>query len=150
LEPVAEQKLANLDRVRTQMSRNILAQQFANVADGSAASSYFYSRYGDRLPRGGFAPLLIGRGGAVGYRPVIQQFPEGNQMMGMAIISADRRYVRFSLLGGAPIASGITNVDTFTFAGTDTGTQAGGGIGGGAGGGGFGGGGFGGGGGGFF
>ena len=107
------------------------------------------SRLGEGLdPLGGpLDPRLWGRRGAVGFRPQIQSFPEGNQMMGMAIISADRRYVRFTLMGGAPISSGITNVDTFNFVTGDTGNQGGGG--GGFGGGGFGGGGFGGGGGGF-
>ena len=151
-EPVAEQKLANLQLARMELGREILAQQFQNLSDPSVAASYYYgggagSGWGAR----GLAALLIGRPGAVGYRPQITTLPEGNQMMGMAIISADRRYVRFSLLGG-PIASGVTDVSTFNFVtGEDGGGGTGGiggggggiggGIGGGGGGGGFGGGG---------
>jgi hypothetical protein len=66
--------------------------------------------------------------------PVITQFPEGNQMDALAIISADRRYVRFTLFGTQPIASTISDVQTFSFVSANS--QTGGGLGGGLGGGG--------------
>jgi hypothetical protein len=135
-EPLAEQKLARLDEARMQVGQAVLAQQFSDVQDSSAMREYLY-RTG-RLGGSRFTPLMIGRSRGVGFRPIVTPFPEGNQMSSMAVISADRRYVRFSLLSGAPIASGITNVDTFQFAGGTTagvGGGAGGGVGGGIGGG---------------
>jgi uncharacterized membrane protein YgcG len=148
-QPVAEEKIANLQRVRQDMGRQILAQQYRDVEDSSAARDYALAmRRG--IASGAIDPRLFGRRGRVGFRPQIQIFPEGNQMNAMAIISADRRYVRFSLLGSAPISSGITDVQTFSFAGgtqnQQGGGQGGGGFGGGGGGFGGGGGGFGGGG----
>ena len=150
-EPVAAEKIANLQRVRQDMGRQILAQQYEGVQDSSAARDYALSvRRG--IASGAIDPRIFGRRGRVGFRPQIQVFPEGNQMDAMAIISPDRRYVRFSLLGSAPIASGITDVQTFSFVGGTGGNQQGGGGlgGGGGGGGGLGGGGGQGGGGGFF
>jgi hypothetical protein len=143
-EPVAEQKLANLQRARAELGREILAQQFQLAQDRSASAGYFFPT-GVRSSYSRALNALFGRPGAVGVRPVIQQFPEGNQLMAMAIISADRRYVRFSMIGQMPISSGITRVDTFNFVTGEGDTQGGGGnfggLGGGAGGG-FGGGGF--------
>jgi plasmid stabilization system protein ParE len=145
LEPVAAEKIANVQRIRQDMGRQILAQHYEDVQDPSAARDYALSmRRG--IASGAIDPRLLGRRGRVGFRPVIQVFPEGNQMNAMAIISPDRRYVRFSLLGSAPIASGITDVQTFSFAGGTGGQQFGGGGGQGGGGQGGGGGGFGGGG----
>jgi len=79
------------------------------------------------------------RRGAVGFEPQITVLPQGASLTGIAIISADRRYVRIT---PAPFFSQIGQVRTFNFI---TGTSAPGG-GGGAGGGGAGGGGAGGGG----
>ena len=146
VEPIAEEKIANLERVREKMGRQVLAQQFNAFSDPSSARDYALAVYRG-MRSGAIDPRIFGRAGAVGYRPQVQVFPEGNQMDSMAVISADRRYVRFTLLGSAPIASGITNVDTFNFVTGDSGGGGGGGGGGGFGGGG---GGFGGGGGGGF
>lgn len=66
--------------------------------------------------------LLAPRGG-VGYQPVISVLSEGVTMSAMALVSADRRYVRLSL---APVFSAITGVNTFSFIGGNTGGQAGG------------------------
>jgi hypothetical protein len=92
---------------------------------------------------------LFVRGGAVGYQPVISILPEGTSLFTMAVISADRRYVRIT---PSPMISAIGEVSTFNYASGTSGTSGQGGQGGlGGGGGGFGGGGggFGGGGGGF-
>lgn len=76
---------------------------------------------------------------SVGFQPIISVVPEGVQMTVQAVVSADRRYVRLSLL---PFFTTITDVFTFSFVSGVTGTGAGG-FGGGVGG--LGGGGFGGG-----
>ena len=84
--------------------------------------------------------------GSVGFQPVITMLPDGISLTVLAVISADRRYVRLSL---SPLFSAVTRVDTFQSAsgGAGFGGQGGGGgqggLGGG-GGGGLGGGGFGG------
>ena len=96
-------------------------------------------------------PRGFQRNGAVGFRPEITQLPEGASMTGLAIISADRRYVRIT---PSPFFSQVGDVTTFNFVdGTTGGGGAGGGgggiggtgggVGGGGGGGGFGGGGIG-------
>ena len=133
-EPLDEEKVATLERARLDMGRAILAQQFRGLSDDSVSRDFALALR--RGLRGGIDPRILGRRGAVGFRPVITAFPEGNQMNAMAVISADRRYVRFTLLGGFPISSGITNVDTFNFVGGGGVGGGGGGGGGGAGGGG--------------
>ncbi|MBL8817542.1 MAG: hypothetical protein JNL58_16070 [Planctomyces sp.] len=81
--------------------------------------------------------------GAVGFQPIISFIPEGINLSVIAVISADRRYVRLSL---SPSFTNIVDVQTFTQVSFGGGAGIGGGGGGGFGGGG---GGFGGGGGGF-
>src|SRR6185503_15613792 len=88
---------------------------------------------------------------AVGYQPVIVQFPTGAMMGVTGVVSADRRYVRCS---PTPTFSQIGQVTTFNIASGNSMNQGtpqagGGGVGGGTGGFGGGAGGFGGGGGGF-
>ena len=144
IEPLEEEKIATIDRGRLEVGRAILAQQVQAVSDSSSLRDYALSiRRGVRDGR--IDPRIFGRRGAVGFRPQIQTFDEGNQMNAMAVIDASRRYVRFTLLGSQPVASGITNVDTFNFVTGQGGGQGGGGGGGGGfgggGGGGFGGGG---------
>lgn len=100
--------------------------------------------------------------GAVGFQPIITQIQDGIQLQVVAVISADRRFVRLSL---GPQFNNVVDVFTFSFASGGAGGGAigggqggqqggggfggqgggGGGFGGGGGGGGFGGGGFGGG-----
>jgi general secretion pathway protein D len=86
------------------------------------------------------AAFFGGRGGAVGFQPIVQSFPEGRMMSATAVVSADRRYVRVAV---SPIFSQVGDVQTFTFAGQaqpvtgtggGTGTGTGTGTGGGAGG----------------
>ena len=78
---------------------------------------------------------FFGRNNAVGFQPQITQLPEGASLSTLAIISADRRYVRIS---PAPFFSQIGDVSTFNFVdgtGGTTGGAAGGaagGVGGGA------------------
>lgn len=54
------------------------------------------------------------RAGAVGYQPIIQIIPEGAQASGSAVVSADRRYVRLSMV---PLFSNVTDVFPFSFIG---------------------------------
>src|SRR5436853_5284427 len=77
--------------------------------------------------------------GSVGFTPQITVLPEGVSMTVQAVISADRRYVRLTVV---PSFTAITDVQTFSFAsGVGVGGQTGFGGGQGGGGGGFGGGG---------
>ena len=50
--------------------------------------------------------------GAVGYRPIISFFPQGDMMTVGAIVSPDRRYVR---IGISAANTGIGAVHTFNF-----------------------------------
>jgi hypothetical protein len=62
-----------------------------------------------------------------GFMPVVTPFPEGtNLQVPVAIVSADRRYVRFSN-GAFPISTGIGDVFTFNFVSGQGGQQQGGG-----------------------
>lgn len=80
----------------------------------------------------------------IGFQPIIQTIPDGTSLTVRAVVSADRRYVRLSVL---PVFSSITDVFTFSFiSGGNIGGGGGGQFGGGGGGGQFGGGGGGGGG----
>lgn len=134
VEPLDEEKIATIDKGRLEVGRAILAQQLGGTTDLSALQDYALAlRSG--LADGRIDPRAFGRRGAVGFRPTITAFPEGNQMDAMAIIDASRRYVRFTLLGTSPIASSITNVDTFNFVSGQSGQGGGGGLGGGGGGG---------------
>lgn len=63
------------------------------------------------------------RRGAVGYQPVIITLPEGAMLQASAVISADRRYVRYT---GMPYFSGIGEVNTFNYVSGDSGTSSGG------------------------
>lgn len=70
----------------------------------------------------GVAPVV--GPGAVGYQPIIAILSEGATLSAMAVISADRRYVRLSL---SPVFSTLTDVFTFSFQSAGGGTPAGGG-----------------------
>lgn len=67
---------------------------------------------------GGFGPTV--GGGAVGYTPVVQNISEGVAMTALAVVSADRRYVRLSV---QPSFSSITDVFTFSFLNSPAGAQ---------------------------
>ena len=68
---------------------------------------------------------------AVGYQPVIHSFPTGAGMMALAVISADRRYVRIT---PSPFFSQIGQVTTFNISSGAMGSGSSGAPGGGAGG----------------
>ena len=57
------------------------------------------------------ANVVPGRGGAIGFQPVITNIREGIGMSAMAVVTGDRRYVRLAI---APTFSQIIGVDKFT------------------------------------
>jgi tetratricopeptide (TPR) repeat protein len=135
-EPLLDAQVAQDVAVQQNVGRAILAQQLAGIDDPAAAASLSQSRSGGGTQ---IAPgLPFGRGGATGYQPVISTLPEGTNMSALAVVSADRRYVRATV---TPLFSGVGQVTTFNFSGGGArGTGGMGGGGGGMGGGGMGGG----------
>lgn len=147
LEDIDELKLANAARKQLAANRAVLAQQLNQVRDDSSLSSLLRDR--NRFLVGVDPRIRIQQ--PVGFAPVIQQIPEGAMMFGLAVVSADRRYVRVEVL---PNFQQIGRVTTYNLqsgaqgaalggagGGGFGGGQAGGGLGGGFGGGGLGGGG---------
>jgi hypothetical protein len=106
-------------------NRAVLVKQLNQISDPGALSSFASSR-SDTIPApvtgqngggaNGLLPFVIQ--GAVGYQPVITTLPEGTNMSATAVVSADRRYVRISVV---PLFSSIGDVTTFNFA---TGAQS--------------------------
>ena len=119
-----EQQIATVARVQREFSRALLGQQLASYEYSDAVRDYL--RDALAAQRDGRLPSRN-----VGSRPVITVLPEGTNFFSMAVISADRRYVRVEPM---PLFSGIGEVSTFTFVGDTTGTGGGGGLGGGGGG----------------
>jgi len=119
-EALPEAQVANVAKIQNAANRALLAQQLAGANNGAASQSFAGSlaTAGDA----GFIPAFF-RQGAVGYRPVISQFPTGANFSSNAVISADRRYVRVS---PSPTFSQITAVNTFNFVTGMGGTQSGG------------------------
>ena len=130
-----EEQVTEVASTKIAANRAVLAQQLNQVTESEAVTNLAIAR--SRGLNNGFVPFLRNRG-AVGFRPELTLLPEGaNLISATAVISADRRYVRFS---GLPFFSTIGEVQTFNFASGDTGTDGGGLGGGGLGGGGLGGG----------
>ena len=143
-EAIEDNIVANAAVRHIEANRAILAQQFDRLADERVAASSSLAELElltTRDPRSAarLQAALRGRG-AVGFMPQLTVLPEGTMMLGQAVISADRRYVRVSM---SPFFSRVADVQTFNFATGNAQNQ--GAAGGGAGGGGFGGGGAGGG-----
>lgn len=138
-EPLTDQQVVLAARQQMAVGREVLAQQLNQQINQQTNTSSLGSLGASRQRAfvNGFNPVL---GGAVGYQPVIVTLPEGVQLVASAVISADRRYVRFN---GTPFFSGVGEVNTFNFATGQSGTSNGGtggqGFGGGGGAGGFGG-----------
>ena len=57
------------------------------------------------------ANVVPGRGGAIGFQPVISTVREGIGFSAMAVVTGDRRYVRLSV---APVFSQLIGINTFT------------------------------------
>ena len=124
-ESLQQQQVANAAGAQLAVGRQILAQQLAAAADPKAAASLDASRQ-LQANNPGVVPIPFQFVGAVGYQPVIQTISEGASMSAVAVVSADRRYVRITPV---PYFSGISEVNTFNFATGESG-QSGGGTGG--------------------
>ena len=105
--------------------------RLADLVDGDRAAR---ARLGERLGRqaqfGGGGPGGAGGGGGfggnfVGYQPNVGQVAEGINSPVLAVVSADRRYVRLSV---APTFSNVLDIFNFSFQ-TPAGGNPGGGLG---------------------
>ena len=128
-ESLTEQQIASVVKNQAVVNRGILAQQLSSVSSSEAVANLAIAR----ARRDGNLAGLI-RNPAVGFQPQLTVLPEGtNMMMSTAVISADRRYVRFS--PGMLMFSTVGDVQTFNYVTGQTGDGgAGPGAGGGAGG----------------
>ena len=88
------------------VSQAALNQQLNYASEGSNATASL------KKSNDGVANLPAIQG-AAGYQPVIINLPSGANMMAMAIISADRRYVRITPF---PFFSSLGQVTTFNIA----------------------------------
>jgi hypothetical protein len=128
-EPLLDAQVAQDVAQQEEVSRSILAQQLAGIADPNAAASLSQSRgmTGQQVAPG----LPFFRNGTVGYQPIISTLPEGTNLAATAVVSADRRYVRVT---ATPLFSGVGQVTQFNFTGGGAQGGGAGGAGGGAGG----------------
>jgi len=116
-EPLAEAQLAMAAASQVAANRAVLAQQLAALDPFSSDSTTFTG--GNAGQNTVVTPFNFPffRRGAVGYQPQLTVLPVGIQMQGAAaVISADRRYVRFGLPAGGLMFSSIGQVSTFNFA----------------------------------
>lgn len=104
-----EAQVANVAKMQNVANRAVLAQQLAGINNPQTSNSFATSL--GTMGGLGLVPGFFLRG-AVGYRPIIQNFPTGANFSSNAVISADRRYVRVS---PSPTFSQITEVNTFNF-----------------------------------
>ena len=124
---IAEAQLAHLRDVQHDVQGQMLGQIAAPPDNGQVLTDLF--RDVQALTGGGLVGRLgFANRGAVGFRPELTVLPEGASLSGLAIISADRRYVRITPL---PFFSQIGDVTTFNFVTGSTGQSGGGGGGGG-------------------
>ncbi|WP_186767784.1 vWA domain-containing protein [Blastopirellula retiformator] len=98
-------------KAHVEMGRAVLAQALNNYSDSYTSESYQTARQEMANNR----PFIRNRS-AVGFRPEITVLPEGVQFQAFAVISADRRYVRFT---GFPSFTQIGNVTTFNIGNGD-------------------------------
>ncbi|PQO29552.1 hypothetical protein DTL21_26235 [Bremerella cremea] len=135
-ESLSEQQVKVAVETQVAMTREIVARKLEQISESSYAAEEYVSDVNNNS--NDFVRRVRN---SVGYRPVITTLPEGANFSAFAVVSADRRYVRFN---GTPLFSSIGEVTSYTFSGTNTGnngttggnTGIGGGLGGGVGGGG--------------
>jgi von Willebrand factor type A domain len=106
-EPLETAQLAGAVKRQEAISRAVLAQQLGSGADPSVAPNRPVDDFARRA-------AFLGRGGAVGFQPIVTTLPTGTTMSLLGVVSADRRYVRVAV---QPVFSDIPRVQTFTFAG---------------------------------
>jgi len=126
-QPLATEQLQVAVNRQDAISRAVLAQQLAGASDPRITPLRGRGRDTDLRDR----LALAGRGGAVGFQPIIQTLPQGTQLSVTGVVSADRKYVRIT---ASPSFTGVGSVQTFSFSGPPGG-GLGGGLGGGGGGG---------------
>ena len=102
-DPVAQHLVANAAANQLAVNRAILAQQLNNATNNNANTNFALSR----AALDGQYPVI--RSG-VGFQPVIITLPAGANFTCTGVISADRRYVRITVL---PLFSQIGQVTTF-------------------------------------
>jgi hypothetical protein len=112
-EPLAEQQVVNAAVGQVALNQAILNQQLNASTSTGTGGSFGTSRAG----LFGAFPLIQQ---AVGYQPVIITLPAGANFTATGVISADRRYVRVTVL---PLFSQIGMVTTFNIASGATGTS---------------------------
>jgi hypothetical protein len=116
--PLADAQLANAVEKQVLVNRAVLAQQMRALVDPSVGQRSGSGSLSGGVPIGigpGGQPVVLRRGGAVGYQPVVQSFPAGTFLtVTTAVVSSDRRYVRIS---ASPSFTAIGDVTTFTFTG---------------------------------
>ncbi|MGB7324720.1 MAG: hypothetical protein WBD31_07600, partial [Rubripirellula sp.] len=139
-EEVGEAQLANLRDVQRKVQNEVLAQFGGDPNNPGGSGQVLTDLFNDIQSITGGVSTLNGPGGfarrgAVGFQPQLTVLPEGASNSTLAIISADRRYVRIS---PSPIFSQVGDVSTFNFVSGESTNQgaAGGGAAGGLGGGG--------------
>jgi hypothetical protein len=134
-QPIAEKQLAHLEQAQRLVNQAIVRQQLSSSHNSAAVADFLKAR---RLGLAAQGRDPLARGRRVGFMPQITTLPEGTNLMANAIVSADRRYIRFTS-PPTPVFTGIGEVHTFNFVsgqgGQVGGGGGGGGIGGGAGGG---------------
>ncbi len=96
--------------VQQELSKTILAQQLAALSSDDAVNSLSDTRPKTQTSGGIQRPFTSGN--AVGYQPIITTLPEGTNLQAMAVISANRKYVRIT---STPLFSGIGQVTTFNY-----------------------------------
>ncbi|WP_161603405.1 hypothetical protein [Blastopirellula marina] len=98
-------------KAHAEMGRAVLAQALDSYSDSYSSEAYAT----DRQEVANTRPFIRNRS-SVGFRPQITVLPEGVQFTSFAVISADRRYVRFT---GFPSFTQIGNVTTFNIGSGD-------------------------------
>lgn len=116
-ESLAAQQVATAATQQLSLRRQLINQQLNSMANNYALTDLKQSRGEIPMAPGG---LPVIRQPAVGFQPVITVLPEGANLFARAVISADRRYVRFS---GLPLFSSVSEVNTFNFATGQSGTS---------------------------
>ncbi|MBL8830191.1 MAG: VWA domain-containing protein [Planctomycetaceae bacterium] len=109
-ESLEQTQVVNAVAGQMAIGRAILAQQLSALPDTTT-------------PTSNFVPVVPFAQGAVGYQPVIITLPTGANMSAVAVVSADRRYVRVT---PQPLFSSIPNVSTFNYSSGSSGSSGGG------------------------
>jgi hypothetical protein len=114
-EPLAEAQLASAVQKQALVNRAVLAQQMRALVDPRVGLRNGSGSLGAGVAIGpGGEPIILRRGGAVGFQPVVQSLPAGTMLFATGVVSSDRRYVRIT---ASPSFTAIGDVTTFTFAG---------------------------------